>query len=393
MPDINYYSDSFFGGIFLGRAWLPGNNEGAGGGPSLIVVSGDQVFDATLNGPTCSAFLERSDFRDRLSAVLATRPTASFQDLLAASFDRSSHPSRMRLLAPVDFQCIKAAGVTFAASMLERVIEERAAGDPKEARKIRQSISHRLGKDISKITPGSAEAEELKRILIAENLWSQYLEVGIGPYAEIFTKAPIMSAVGYGEEVGIHPESKWNNPEPEVVLVANSRSEILGVTLGNDVNLRDFEGRSALLLGKAKDNNASCAIGPLIRLFDDTFGLEQVRQIEVRLEIEGEDGFSLSEKSSMREISRDVLDLIEHAAGVAHQYPDGFVLFTGTLFSPTKDRAEKGLGFTHRVGDLVTISSAELGSLVNRVNTSDKAAPWTFGVNALIENLRMRALL
>jgi fumarylacetoacetate (FAA) hydrolase family protein len=277
--------------------------------------------------------------------------------------------------------------------MLERVIEESAGGDPTKAAKVRRFIADRVGREISKIKPGSIEAEALKRVLIDEGIWSQYLEVGIGPYAEIFTKAPIMSAVGYGAEIGVHPESNWNNPEPEVVLVVNSRSDVLGATLGNDLNLRDFEGRSALLLGKAKDNNASCAIGPLIRLFDETFGIEQVRQIEVRLEIEGEDGFHLAGTSSMKKISRDVLELVEHAAGSNHQYPDGFVLFTGTLFSPTQDRAEQGRGFTHKIGDKVTISSAELGALVNRVNTSDKAAPWTFGVGALIENLRSRSLL
>jgi fumarylacetoacetate (FAA) hydrolase family protein len=387
------FTDSFQRGTFLGRAWISAEKGSAGGGPCIIVVRDGHVFDATIHGPTCSAFLERADFRDRLAAIVNSEPFASFRQLLASSFEDPSTGSETRLLAPIDFQCIKAAGVTFVSSMLERVIEERAGGDPTKAAEVRGFIAEKVGRDISKIKPGSIEAEELKRILIDEGLWSQYLEVGIGPYAEIFTKAPIMSAVGYGAEIGVHPESNWNNPEPEVVLVVNSRSDVLGATLGNDVNLRDFEGRSALLLGKAKDNNASCAIGPLIRLFDKTFGIEQVRQIEVRLEIEGADGFHLEETSSMKKISRDVLELVEHAAGANHQYPDGFVLFTGTLFSPTQDRAEQGMGFTHKIGDQVTISSTELGALANRVNTSDKAAPWTFGVSALIENLRSRSLL
>ena len=385
------FTDAFHAGTYVGRAWVPAGVGQAG--PCVIVVRDGWVFDATVHGPTCSAFLERADFRARLAAVLNGRPLMSFQDLLESSSDGQQAASRPRLLAPVDLQCIKAAGVTFVSSMLERVIEERAGGDPARAGEVRRLIAEKVGKDISRIQPGSTEAEELKHFLIDEGVWSQYLEVGIGPYAEIFTKAPIMSAVGYGAEVGVHPESGWNNPEPEVVLVANSTSEVVGATLGNDVNLRDFEGRSALLLGKAKDNNASCAIGPLIRLFDDSFGIDQVRRIEVHLQIEGEDGFRLRETSSMSMISRDVLELIEHAAGPNHQYPDGFVLFTGTLFSPTADRTEKGLGFTHRVGDRVTISCDELGALINRVNTSDKAQPWTFGVNALIENLRSRALL
>lgn len=385
------FFDSFNNGTFLGRAWIPGDK--GDGGPCLIVVRDGHVFDATIHGPTCSALLERTDFRDRLIAALSTAPIASFQDFLTCSLEGPWTYSKPRLLAPVDLQCIKAAGVTFVSSMLERVIEERAGGDPTKAGEVRRFIVEKVGQDISRIRPGSIEAEELKRVLIDEGVWSQYLEVGIGPYAEIFTKAPIMSAVGYGAEIGVHPESHWNNPEPEVVLVANSRSEVLGATLGNDVNLRDFEGRSALLLGKAKDNNASCAIGPLIRLFDKTFGIEQVRQIEIQLDVEGLDGFHLEETSNMNEISRDFLELVEHAAGSNHQYPDGFVLFTGTLFSPVQDRGEQGMGFTHKIGDKVTISSAELGALVNRVNTSDKVAPWTFGVSALIENLRARELL
>lgn len=387
------FSESFQNGIFLGRAWIPAGKGSVGGGPSLIAVRDGYVFDATVHGPTCSAFLERFDFRERLTAIVGSEPVTSLRELLDCSFENPCNDSAARLLAPVDFQCIKAAGVTFVSSMLERVIEESAGGDPTKAAEVRRFITDRVGSEISKIKPGSIEAEELKRVLIDQGIWSQYLEVGIGPYAEIFTKAPIMSAVGYGAEMGVHPESNWSNPEPEVVLVVNSRSDVLGATLGNDLNLRDFEGRSALLLGKAKDNNASCAIGPLIRLFDETFGIEQVRQIEVRLEIDGEDGFHLEGTSSMNKISRDVLELVEHAAGSNHQYPDGFVLFTGTLFSPTQDRAEQGRGFTHKIGDKVTISSAELGALVNRVSTSDKAAPWTFGVSALIENLRSRSLL
>lgn len=380
-------------GTYLGRAWVPIGPDQKVGGPCLVLVSEGQVYDATIHGPTCSAFLEKTDVAKCLRELKAQRPLSSLPELLELSSGFSGDPAKMHLLAPIDLQCIKAAGVTFVSSMLERVIEERAGGDPSKAEEARAFIIDKIGQDISEIKPGSDKAEKLKKILIDQGVWSQYLEVGIGPYAEIFTKAPILSAVGHGSEIGIHPESRWNNPEPEVVLVANSRSEVVGATLGNDVNLRDFEGRSALLLGKAKDNNASCAIGPLIRLFDHSFGIDDVRGIEVQLEVKGPDGFLLNESSSMSEISRDVLELVDHAAGRNHQYPDGFVLFTGTLFAPTKDRGEAGKGFTHQVGDKVTISCPELGALVNFVTTSDVAPPWTFGVTRLFENLRARDLL
>ena len=295
------------------------------------------------------------------------------------------------LLAPCDLQAIKAAGVTFVSSMLERVIEEQARGDASKAEGVRQAVVAVIGDNLSTVKPGSPAAARLKEVLLARGLWSQYLEVGIGPDAEIFTKAQPMSAVGTGAEVGIHPGSRWNNPEPEIVLAVNSRGEIRGATLGNDVNLRDFEGRSALLLGKAKDNNASCAIGPLIRLFDDGFSLDDVRRCDLALQVSAADGFVMNGSSSMRMISRDPTDLVGHAMGPHHQYPDGFMLFLGTLFAPTQDRHGPGQGFTHEPGDRVSISTPSLGALVNRVNTSDKVAPWTYGVRALMEDLSKRA--
>lgn len=380
-------------GTYIGRAWFPQGWKSDIAGPHIIVVKNGHVFDVTRDGPTCSALLERPDHADVINRALSKRPLISLSLLLENGQACNLDPSKPYLLAPIDIQCIKAAGVTFVSSMLERVIEERAGGDPSQSKIARGEFLTKLGQDISKIIPGSDEAEQLKKILIAEGAWSQYLEVGIGPYAEIFTKAPIMSAVGFGSEIGIHPESVWNNPEPEVVLVLNSKSQIMGVTLGNDVNLRDFEGRSALLLGKAKDNNASCSIGPLIRLLDDDFTIDNIRSLEVALSIKGNDGFELKDGSSMREISRDILELVQHAAGDNHQYPDGFVLFTGTLFSPTKDRGAVGMGFTHKIGDVVCISSPEIGTLTNVVNTSAAAPPWEFGVTALYKNLAARALL
>jgi fumarylacetoacetate (FAA) hydrolase family protein len=340
----------------VGRVWRPELE-----GPSVVALRHGRAIDVTAAAATMTGLM-----RD---------------------------PSRPWLIAPNDLQAIKAAGVTFVESMLERVIEEQADGDAGQAESIRTTINAEIGSDLSAVVPGSPEAARLKQALIDRGLWSQYLEVGIGPDAEVFTKAPPMSAVGLGAEVGLHPRSDWNNPEPEVVLVLDARGRIAGATLGNDVNLRDFEGRSALLLGRAKDNNGSCAIGPLIRLIDDTFSLDRVRGAELSMKVEGDDGFVLDGTSSMSKISRDIEDLAGQTLSPVHQYPDGAVLFTGTMFSPIKDRDAPGAGFTHKLGDIVTISSPRLGALVNRVNRSDKIPPWTFGSAALMANLAKRGLL
>jgi fumarylacetoacetate (FAA) hydrolase family protein len=297
-----------------------------------------------------------------------------------------------RLLAPIDLQCVKAAGVTFAVSAIERVIEERARGDWSAASAIRNGLEARVGGSIRAVVPGSSEAMALKQALIDDGLWSQYLEVAIGPDAEIFTKAPVLSAIGPDGEIGVRSDSTWNNPEPEIALLVDSRGKAVGATLGNDVNLRDFEGRSALLLGKAKDNNASCSLGPLVRLFDDGFTVDDVRAAEVRLTVLGEDGYRIEGASNMAEISRDPLELVRQATS-EHQYPDGFVMLCGTLFAPVQDRDEQGRGFTHKVGDMVTIESERLGRLVNRVTTSRDAPPWAFGIGALMANLAKRRLL
>ena len=293
----------------------------------------------------------------------------------------------------MDLQGIKASGVTFTASLMERVIEEQARGEAARAEQIRRDLGKEIGSELSQVRPGSESAGRLKEALVARGLWSQYLEVGIGPDAELFTKAPVLSAVGAGAEVGIHPASSWNNPEPEVALIVNSRGTMVGATLANDVNLRDVEGRSALLLGRAKDNNASCALGPFIRLFDHSFSLDDVREMEINLRIDGADGYVLEGQSLMREISRDPEDLVAQAIGANHQYPDGLVLLTGTMFAPVADRGVAGEGFTHHAGDVVTISSAKLGALVNTVTGCDKAPPWEFGLTALMRNLARRGLL
>ena len=383
----NLLPDDSFTGTLIGRAWLPG----AIAGPAVVAIREDGVYDLSSIAATVSTLLER-DEPATLVQRTAGRRIGSVDEVLRNTVVTPDE-TKPYLLAPCDLQVIKAAGVTFADSMLERVIEEQTRGEPGRALEVRSRVRSLIGDDLGSVVPGSAQAMKLKALLIEQGLWSQYLEVGIGPDAEVFTKAPVLSAVGTGAEIGIHPGSEWNNPEPEVVLAVNSHGKIVGAALGNDVNLRDFEGRSALLLGKAKDNNASCAIGPFIRLFDKTFSLDDVRAQEVELLVEGDDGFVMRGSSSMKRISRDPQDLAEQTLSDTHQYPDGFMLFLGTLFAPTDDRGEPGCGFTHRVGDIVTIRSPQLGALRNRVNTSDKVKPWRFGLRALITNLAARGLL
>jgi fumarylacetoacetate (FAA) hydrolase family protein len=375
-------------GTLVGRVWLPGPVSG----PAVVAIRGEDVIDLTRHAPTMSDLVEATD-PARLAKEADGPRLGGVADLLANSAHDRRDPERPCFLAPNDLQAIKAAGVTFVRSTLERVIEEMARGDLGKAAEIRTRIETAIGAEVRNVVPGSDAAAKLKEQLVQAGLWSQYLEVAIGPDAEIFTKAQPMSAVGTGAEIGLHPRSSWNNPEPEIVLVVSSRGEIRGATLGNDVNLRDFEGRSALLLSKAKDNNGSCSIGPLIRLFDGTFGIDDVRAAEVRLEVAGEDGFVLEGSSSIREISRDPTDLVAQTIGKTHQYPDGFVLYLGTMFAPIKDRLGPGQGFTHKVGDRVAISCETLGTLVNRVNTSDRVAPWDFGVGALMRNLADRGVL
>jgi fumarylacetoacetate (FAA) hydrolase family protein len=364
-----------YAGTLIGRVWLDDVS-----GPAVVAFREDGVYDLGRAAPTMATLLEAADPAAAVRGIMGRR-LGTMDELLP------------RLLAPCDLQVVKAAGVTFASSLLERVIEERAGGDQHKAKAIRADVEAAIGTELRKLQPGSAAAQELKEVLVRQGMWSQYLEVGIGPDAEVFTKAPVLSSVGSGAEIGIHPASAWNNPEPEVVLAVNSRGAVVGASLGNDVNLRDFEGRSALLLSKAKDNNASCAIGPFIRLFDASFSIDALRREDIELTVQGVDGFVLRGSSTMREISRDPLDLVGQTLNANHQYPDGFMLFLGTLFAPVQDRGAPGRGFTHHVGDRVTIRSDHLGGLHNRVNTSDRIAPWRFGVRALFDSLARRGLL
>ncbi|NSX33884.1 fumarylacetoacetate hydrolase family protein [Brevundimonas vesicularis] len=354
-------------------------------GPSPVLARGGRLYDLSNRVATTAQAVAFDDL-DTAGVDLGS------VDELTVGSAWSSDPDAIQLLSPLDLQCIKASGVTFAVSALERVIEERARGDADAANAVRQSILDRIGGDLKDLRPGSEQAEAVKAQLIAEGLWSQYLEVAIGPYAEVFTKAPVLASVGWGAEVGVRADSAWNNPEPEVVVICDPSGRPVGASLGNDVNLRDIEGRSALLLGKAKDNNASASVGPFIRLFDDGFGMDDVRAATVRLEVEGTDGFMMTGESSMSLISRDPEELVRQTLS-SHQYPDGFALYLGTMFAPIDDRDAPGKGFTHKIGDRVRVSSEKLGVLENVVATCDQAPLWKFGVLELMQNLAGRGLL
>ncbi|MDR7003508.1 fumarylacetoacetate hydrolase family protein [Paraburkholderia strydomiana] len=385
----SYLPDDLQRALLVGRVW---RKTAAYEGPSVVVVRNGEVLDITASAPTTADLFDREDVV-QFARTVAGEALGSVEKLVEANLGAVQEDAP-RLLAPNDVQAIKACGVTFAVSLIERVIEEQAGGDPAKAEEVRGTIAATIGTDLSKIKPGSEAAMKLKAELERRGAWSQYMEVGIGPDAEVFSKSQPMSAVGFAADVGLLAASKWNNPEPEIVLAVNSRGEVVGATLGNDVNLRDIEGRSALLLGKCKDNNASCAIGPFVRLFDDSFDLDSVRKTSVSLRVEGaDDGFVLEGVSHMSEISRDPADLVAQTWGRHHQYPDGFMLFLGTMFSPIKDRDTKGGGFTHHLGDKVTISAPELGALINTVRLSTEVAPWTFGVRALYRNLASRGVL
>lgn len=371
--------------LLFGRVWSPA-------GPAVVRVDGERLTDVSRAFPTARDLCEADDPAGALRSAQGA-DMGLLAAILANTNPDTRDVSKPWLLSPIDLQAVKAAGVTFVTSMLERVIEERARGDLSAAAGLRDQIRDLVGDDLRRLKPGSPEAAALKETLIAAGAWSQYLEVGIGPDAEIFTKGQPMSTVGTGADVGVHPTSTWNNPEPEVVLAVSSRGRIVGAALGNDVNLRDVEGRSALLLGKAKDNNAAAAVGPFVRLFDETFDLDTVGRLEIALTVTGEEGFTMRGRSSLSEISRAPADLVAQAINAHHRYPDGLVLFLGTLFAPVEDRYESGKGFTHATNDVVRIACDELGTLVNRVRPTHVCEPWTFGVGDLMRNLAGRGLI
>lgn len=385
MTDVAIVPDE---GVLLGRARVPGYAH-----PRVVTVRDGKVFDITAKaGPTVRDICEMDDPVAYVTSAAGVE-VGSVDAVVANCWLAEQDAERAYLCSPVDLQAVKASGVTFVASLLERVIEEQARGDKAKADSLRVEILDLIGTDLSQLVPGSETAMDVKEALIKRGVWSQYLEVGIGPDAEIFTKGQPMSTVGYGADVGLHPVSTWNNPEPEVALIISSEGRILGATLGNDVNLRDVEGRSALLLGKAKDNNASGSLGPFIRLFDEDFSLSDASAVDVSLTVKGEDGFELNGSSSMSQISRTPQSLVEATIGRHHQYPDGLVLYLGTMFAPVQDRDGAGKGFTHKIGDVVTISAAGLGALQNRVNLSTKCPPWTYGASHLLRDLSAADLI
>lgn len=375
--------------LLVGRVWIPG----PAGGPAPCLVLGDDVFDLTGVAPTMSWLLDREDLVQVLNAGSDLQRLGAASEALRNSHHSLASPDALHFLPPCDLQAVKACGVTFVISLLERVIEEQARGDKSRADELRAELGAIVGDDLSSVRPGSEEAERLKQALIEKGAWSQYLEVGIGPLPEIFTKCPPMASVGIGAEIGVRRDSAWNNPEPEIVLAVNGSGAIVGASVGNDVNHRDFEGRSALLLSESKDNTASSTIGPFIRLFDDGFSLDDVRSDHVTLTVTGEDGYEVEGGSSISQIARDPADLAGHACGANHQYPDGFMLYLGTMYAPVQDRGGAGQGFTHKVGDRVEISTPKLGKLINWVNLTDQVPHWTFGTGALMRNLAGRGLL
>jgi len=377
-------------GTWLGRAWLPASFAPSNiAGPHVITVRDGQVielsdcFDSIADitrHPTPTAAVQNATGVSICS--LNTLLENSLFYKLPADIRKSQQPS---LLAPNDIQAIKACGVTFVASLIERVIEEKALGNPSKAEEIRAVVHAAIGDNLKDIEPGSPQTEILKAKLIAQGIWSAYLEVGIGPDVEVFTKSQPMSAIPCGSQLGVLETSQWNNPEPEVAFLVSPQGSFLGAALANDVNLRDYEGRSSLLLGKAKDQNGSCPIGPMFRLFDDSYSLDDAANTEVNLSIVGEDGFCSTGENRMSEISRSVDSIIKQVCNGSHQYPDGIAIMLGTMFAPTEDRGEEGMGFTHKVGDRVEISSPKLGKLVNWVNYCHEIPEWSYGIADFVE--------
>jgi len=230
----------------------------------------------------------------------------------------SRHGDRLPLdsvdiLAPIDEQEVWAAGVTYKRSQTARMEESEAAA-------------------------------------------SCYDRVYASPRPELFLKATPNRVAGPGQPVRIRVDAEWNVPEPELTLVINSRKQLVGYTVGNDMSSRDIEGENPLYLPQAKVYNQCCGLGPWITLVDAFPPRDEAR---IRLEIR-RDGTSVFQgETCLDQMARTSEDLIQWL-GRDNDFPHGVFLLTGTGIVPDSD-------FTLLAGDIVDISIDGIGTLTNPV--------------------------
>jgi len=373
-----------YAGTLVGRALFPGVFPG----PCVVAIREDGVHNISGTVPTMAQLLNAPNPLATLQRALRNCVyLGPLESLLENSTPSTHDPLKPYLLTPIDLQAVKAVGLTFVNGLLQRFADDN--GGAATVAKMEKAAGVALGK----ILPGSEEAARLRTALMEDGLWNDTLEVGFGPDVELFTKAQPLSAVGTGAEIAVLPTSKQTFAEPEVVLMLNADGKICGATLGCDMTARDVEARSLLLLGRAKDQNATCAVGPFIRLFDQTFSLPNVQGMNLTYAFEGADDAVFTDTGSMDQIGRGLITLARQVVNEHHGYPDGVALFTGCMFKAPSSRGASDTPFTHQVGDVVIIKASPLGTLINRVNTTDKVRPWSFGMSDLMANLANRQLL